>query len=147
MCCHTERCEQPGRQLGHCVGDKRGNSAAPTDSYFAFSVSLHWSSISSIWRFDGAFSTSAANGLPSSSKRLFWASKSANRRVKSAPSMPSFSANCAVGKAATCSFIVWQCGKWLKLSCSICVSHRRSLVLKALTVAYMSVIGLLWVSG
>lgn len=38
---------------GIVSGRKRGNSAAPTDSYFAFSVSLHWSSISSIWRFDG----------------------------------------------------------------------------------------------
>ena len=126
---------------GIVSGMKRGNSAAPTDSYFAFSVSLHWSSISSICRFDGALSTSAANGLLSSSNLLLGASKSANRRMKSAPSMPSFSVNCLVGKtaAATFSFIVWQCGKWLKFSWRICVSHRRSLVLKALTVASTSV--------
>ena len=57
--------------MGHCVGNETWKSAAPTDSYFAFSVSLHWSSISSICRFDGALSTSAANGLLSSSNLLF----------------------------------------------------------------------------
>ena len=46
--------------MGIVSGMKRGNSAAPTDSHFDFSVSLHWSSISSICRFDGALSTSAA---------------------------------------------------------------------------------------
>ena len=56
-------------------GMKHGNSAAPTDSYFAFSVSLYWSSISSICRFDGALSTSAANGLLSSLNLLFFGFK------------------------------------------------------------------------
>jgi len=69
----TQVCAATHRES--CVGDKRGNS------YVAFSMSLHWSSISSIWRFDGAFSTSAANRLLSSSNLLFWASKSANRCV------------------------------------------------------------------
>ena len=89
---------------GIVSGMKRGNSAAPTDSYFAFSVSLHWSSISSICRFDGALSTSAANGLLRSSNLLFGASKSSNRRMKSAPSMSSFSVNCLVGKTAAATF-------------------------------------------
>ena len=57
-------------------------------------MSLHWSSISSIWRLVGALSTSTANGLLSSSNLLFWASKSANRPVISVLSMPSFSPNC-----------------------------------------------------
>jgi len=34
-------------QLGRCIGMKHANSAAPTHAYFAFSVSLHWSLISS----------------------------------------------------------------------------------------------------
>ena len=71
-------------------GMKCGNCAAPTASYFDFSVSLHWSSISSIWRLVGAFSTSTANGLLSSSNLHFWTSKSANRRVNSPPSTLSF---------------------------------------------------------
>ena len=50
---------------------KRGNSAAPTDSYFAFSVSVHWSSISSICRFDGALSTSAAKWIAEQFKPAF----------------------------------------------------------------------------
>lgn len=68
-----------------------GNLAAPTASYFDFSVSLHWSSISSIWRLVGAFSTLTAKGLLSSSNLHFWTSKSANRRLNSAPSTLSFS--------------------------------------------------------
>ena len=46
---------------------KRGNCAAPTESYFDLSVSQHWSSIGSNWRLVGALSTSTANGLLSSS--------------------------------------------------------------------------------
>ena len=71
-------------------GMKCRNCAAPTASYFDFSVSLFWSSISSIWRLVGAFSTSTANGLLSSSNLHFWTSKSANCRVNSAQSMLSF---------------------------------------------------------
>ena len=71
------------RSWGIVSGMKRGNCAAPTESYFDLCVSLHWSSISSIWRLVGALSTSTANGLLSSSNLLYWASKSANRRVKS----------------------------------------------------------------
>ena len=83
------------RRWGIVSGMKRGNSAAPTDSHFDFIVSLHWSSISShlqVWWC--AFHVSCSSNL------LFWASKSANRRMKSAPSMPSFSVNCIVGKTA-----------------------------------------------
>lgn len=69
------------RNWGIVLGRKRANSA-----YFAFSASLHWSSINSIWRFGGELSTSTANGLLSSSNLLFCASKSANRRRKSAAS-------------------------------------------------------------
>ena len=44
---------------GIVSGMKRGNCAALTASYFDLSVSLHWSSISSIWRLVGALSISA----------------------------------------------------------------------------------------
>ena len=78
-------------------GMKRGNCAAPTEPYYDLSVSQHWTSISSIWRLVGALSMAIANRLLSSSNLHFWASKSANRRVNSAPSALSFSANCALG--------------------------------------------------
>lgn len=87
------------RSWGIVSGRKRANSAAPTAAYFALSASLHWRSINSIWRFGGELSTSTANGLPSSSNLLFCASKSANRRRKSAASIPILSANCALGNA------------------------------------------------
>jgi len=38
----------------------------PTESYFAFSMSLHWSSISSICMFEGVLSTTTVIGLLSS---------------------------------------------------------------------------------
>ena len=57
-------------------GMRRGNCAAPTESYFDLSVSQNWSSVSSIWRLVGALSTSTANTLLSSSDLHFWASKS-----------------------------------------------------------------------
>lgn len=89
-------------------GMKCVNCAAPTASYFDFNVSLHWSSISSIWRLVGTFSTATANGLLSSSNLHFWISKSANLRLNSAPSTRSFSANCAHGNTAVeiCVFTV-----------------------------------------
>ena len=76
---------------GIVTGMNRGNRAAPTESWFDLGVWQHWSSISSIWRWVGALSTSTANILLSSSNLHFWASKSANRRVNSALS---FSTNC-----------------------------------------------------
>lgn len=77
---------------------------------------------------------STANGFLSRSKRHFCTSKLANRRVNSALSTQSFSANCAHGNTAVeiCLFIVWQQGKQSRCPCS-------SLVLKALTAAYISV--------
>ena len=51
---------------GSVSGRKHGNCAAPTVSYFNLSVSLHGSSISSIWRLVGALFTSTANWLLSS---------------------------------------------------------------------------------
>ena len=120
---------------GIVSGMKRGNCAVPTETYFALSVSLHWSSISSIWRLGDALASSMANGLLSSSNLLLW---SANRRVKLALSMPSFSAN---GNKETCSFIVLQHGKWPRFfAASTQISHRRSLVWNAFTAACISVI-------
>lgn len=82
------------RSCGIVSGRKRANCTAPTAAYFAFSVSLHWKSINSIWRFGGELSTSTENGLLSSSNLLFRASESANRRRKSAVSTPILSENC-----------------------------------------------------
>lgn len=96
---------------------KRGNCAGPKESYFSAPF--------------GGRLVRFSRQLQTHPNLLFWASKSANRRVKSALSMQSFSGNCALGNTDTCSFIVWQHGKWPKFSRSICVSHRRSLVLNA----------------
>lgn len=54
-----------------------------------------------------------ANMLLSSSNRHFWTSKLANRRVNSAMSTQSFSANCAHGNTTLeiCLFIVWENGQ------------------------------------
>lgn len=56
LCCQVD-------SWGTESGRKRENSAAPTGSYLAFSVSLHWSSISCIRRFGCALFTSTVNGL------------------------------------------------------------------------------------
>ena len=61
MCCRTL---QTFEQLG-CVivsGRKHGNCAAPTVTHFDLSTSLHWSSISFVWRLLGALSRLIANG-------------------------------------------------------------------------------------
>jgi len=109
--------------------------------YFAFGVSLHWSSISSICTCEGALSTTTANGvlLLNHWNLFFCASKSANRPLKSAPSRLSFSANSAEhgGRDLLCHVLLQQ-GKWLKFLCRLCVSHRLSLVLKTRAVVYMS---------
>ena len=76
------------------------NCAAPIASYFDFIVLLLWGSVSSIWRLVGAYSTSTINKLLSSSNLLFWTAKSANRRLNSALSTFSFSANCANGNVS-----------------------------------------------
>ena len=118
---------------GIIAGMMLWNCAAPTESYFPLSVLLHWRSISSIWRFTGALSTSV-NGLLNSSNLNFWAAKEENRCVNSIPSAPSLSANCAVGRAVETYLIsVWQHRKWLKFPCCIWVSHRGSFAWKALT--------------
>lgn len=52
----------------HAQGMEWMNCAGPAVPYFAFSVPLHCSSISSIWICAGAVSTSTANGLQSNSK-------------------------------------------------------------------------------
>ena len=72
---------------GIIAGMMLWNCAAPTESYFPLSVLLHWRSISSIWRFTGALSTSV-NGLLNSSNLNFWAAKEENRCVNSIPSAP-----------------------------------------------------------
>lgn len=62
------------------------------------------------------------------------------RGSSAAPSILSFQQTVQFAVAVTCSCIIWQCGIWLKSSCDICVFHRRSLVLKVLPVAHISVI-------
>jgi len=130
-------------QLSHCIsGMKRANSAAPIDSY---------SNLPSVCCYSGTrsvpfgcvrvrFSTTA-NGLQNSWNLLFYASKSVNQGLKLAQNRLSFSANSAPannGGRNTCSVMFLQQGKWLKFLRRICLTHRLSLILKALTVAYMS---------
>ena len=59
------------RSWGIISGMNRANWAAPTESYFAFGVSLRWSSISSICMCEGALSVTTANVLMSSWNLLF----------------------------------------------------------------------------
>jgi len=68
------------RNCGVASGMKRPNSAVPRESHFAFSVSLHRGSISSICMCDGAFSTATANWLLISWNLLFCAPKPATWR-------------------------------------------------------------------
>ena len=108
---HREHLSSLGTQLGHCVWMKHGNCAVPrvilclecvaTLEFNQLHLEVGW----------GAFHI---NG------------KCITEQFKPTLSMPSFSANCALGNTETCSFIVWQHRKWPRFSCSVCISHRRS---------------------
>lgn len=110
---HGERLSSVGAKLRHCVRDEMWKLQRP--QHHTLTSACHYrSSISSVWRLVGAFSTSTANTLLSSSNRHFWTSDLANRTK-------SFSANCAHGNTAVeiCLLIDWQQGKWPRFPCSI----------------------------
>lgn len=140
---HTQGSSCMLTEVGHRFRNEANELCGPTVSYFAFSVPLHCSSISCICICTGAVSTLTANGLRSSSKLLFCASKSPKRRANSVRSALSLSAKWAFGNtvvALTWFNITWQQGKWDKLHCCICVSHKRSFTWNAFTASYISVI-------
>lgn len=100
MCCQTESVWAAWVcSWGIVSGMTRGISAASTDSYFALSVSLHWSSISS--------SGGLMMRFPCQLKMDHWVVQTCFLCcVNLAPSMLSFSANCVKTAVETCSLIV-----------------------------------------
>lgn len=104
---HKEHLSNLEARLGHCVGDETLKLCSAHRLIFCPQCVTTLEDIQLHLEVDSELFMSAVNGLLSTSNLLFWASKSANRCVKS--SMPT---TLQLEKMAACSCIIWQCGKY-----------------------------------